>query len=933
MIACTDTTAPPSFPPHHAQASTTPPEASEDQLLIVALTKTSAVEGKSILPSSPGTIATDGTQAFSRQRGEEEEEGEGGKGERRAATGPLDAQSLTAQGWIQKKWQEETTGIKKTKAANASILDGTAAAAAAAAAAEADAGGNNSTNKPPSPYGDPVTPERAASLTNSAGADLDSSGSSCSCSSGSGLTTLESNSATTTTTTSIITTTTGSSSSSSTISNQSSAQGVGKGCSSSSSSSPSLVLPSSPCFSGNSSSSRITGAVVHQHSSANNLSSSPFSDITAAAAAVAAVREEAGASAIGAVAAAAQQEKGGKEGGAHDIKEGETDTESSSTWSNSSGSAPPSPTLTPSYPSSSSAATAAPAAPAAPAAAAAAATERPVLVRPPSGSKMFLPHEASELEVDQYEEDGSPSSSSSSFHSSSSSAAAAAALARATAGQLLRAYAAPTPPPPSSEDHIRVHSLTLKELALVDENPSAMLAPSLTPPSVPGSIVKCTAGYGKSGRGKAYRGPAQQVRGPVVVYGEDVLAEAELLLPASVGGARVGGAEGREGGQVAAVEAPKWVRAMGVFDGHGMHGREAARVAAERYVDDMRRTTMQTLGALMAGDVDKVRKVEFDRYRLMEAHLDKELGSPTGGTTATTVQFLACGGKAWGVVSNVGDSPVLLVDNATGRVQVLTGRHSWDNPEERQKYLDRCQALGVVPREVVYGRINCGGMRMTDAKGGEEPLMMYREGTSEVCVETREWLCKQVEKRYRNSIGGSQSTRRMVLEKLTVKEDGKEGGEWEVYKALEEHAHTNWGATILVDGEGKIQMSRSLGDSQEKKTAYIWAEPDVSVWELGPGEDWSVIACSDGVGDLWYFHELGAMAADFFAGKDQEGSEGGREGEVQELATLILEQTIERGEVAPGYGIAPRVNSVVRGEGLKRPLWDDLSVHCARIQT
>jgi len=87
------------------------------------------------------------------------------------------------------------------------------------------------------------------------------------------------------------------------------------------------------------------------------------------------------------------------------------------------------------------------------------------------------------------------------------------------------------------------------------------------------------------------------------------------------------------------------------------------------------------------------------------------------------------------------------------------------------------------------------------------------------------------------------------------------------------------------------------------------------------------------VGDLWYFHELGAMAADFFAGKDQEGNEGGREGEVQELATLILEQTIERGEVAPGYGIAPRVNSVVRGEGLKRPLWDDLSVHCARIQT
>jgi serine/threonine protein phosphatase PrpC len=317
------------------------------------------------------------------------------------------------------------------------------------------------------------------------------------------------------------------------------------------------------------------------------------------------------------------------------------------------------------------------------------------------------------------------------------------------------------------------------------------------------------------------------------MYGEDVLAEAELLLPASVGG----GGAAIEGGREEA-PAPKWVRAMGVFDGHGMHGKEAARVAAERYIDDMRRTTMQTLGGLLAGDVQKVRKVEFERYRMMESHLEKELRSPTGGTTATTVQFLACGGKVWGVVSNVGDSPVLLVENGTGRVKVLTGRHSWDNPEERQKYLERCWGLGVVPREVVYGRINCGGMRMTDARGGEEPLMMYREGTSEVCVETREWLCKQVEKRFRNSIGGSQSMRRMVLEKL--KEGPKEGGgeEWEVFKAMEEHAHVNWGATILVNGEGKIQMSRSLGDSQEKKTAYIWAEPDVSIFELGPGEDW-----------------------------------------------------------------------------------------------
>ena len=894
-----------------------------------------------MLPSPvtpPPTITTAGTKAFRRQGGgEEKEEEEGG---RRAATEALGALSLTAQGGIQKlkrppqeQEQENTTTTttkETTTTTTASSLNGTAGAAAGAVGAAAE--GSNSINKPPSPYGDPVTPERASFLTYSPSVDLDTSGSSSGSSDSSGLTTAEANSSSSSS---------GSSaaspfllggsvnSSSSIISNEFFAEGLEeeKGCSSSQSHSP--VLPPSHLSgldNSSSSSSNITSALLHQHNSTHNLSSSslPASSSSAAAAAAAAAGV-AGAGVVAAVAAAVAvqgQSKGGKE-----IKEGETDTESSSTWSNSSGSAPPSPTLTPSLPPSSSSSSTT---------TAAATTARPVLARHPTGSsKMFLPHEASELEQDLDEED-TDSSSLPSSSSSSSAAAAAAALARAAAGQLLRAYAGPTPPPPSSDDHIRVHSLTLKELALVDENPPALIAPSLSPPSLPGSILKCKTGYGKAGRGKAYRGPAQQVKGPVVMYGEDVLAEAELLLPASVGSCSSssnngGGEEGRE-------EAPKWVRAMGVFDGHGMHGKEAARVAAERYIDDMRRTTMQTLGGLLAGDVEKVRRVEFERYRLMEQHLENELRSPTGGTTGTTVQFLACGGKVWGVVSNVGDSPLLLVENGTGRVQVLTGRHSWDNPEERQKYLERCQAQGVVPREVVYGRINCGGMRMTDARGGEKPLMMYREGTSEVCVETREWLCKQVEKRFRNSIGGSQSMRRMVLEKLKINEGGREGGsegEWEVFKALEEHAHVNWGATILVNGEGKIQMSRSLGDSQEKKTAYIWAEPDVSVFELGPGEDWSVVACSDGVGDLWYFHELGAMAASFFAGKDQEGreGEGGREGEVQELANLILEQTIERGEVTPGYGVAPRVCSVVRGEGLKRPLWDDLSVHCARIQT
>ncbi len=497
---------------------------------------------------------------------------------------------------------------------------------------------------------------------------------------------------------------------------------------------------------------------------------------------------------------------------------------------------------------------------------------------------------------------------------------AAKAAARGVAAVLQRAVSAPTPPPPAV-DQVRVHSLTLRELSIVDESPPQLVAPRLSLPTEAGRVAQCRAAYGKAGRAKAFRGPAAQVRGPVVIYGEDVLAEAELLLPASVDADAPG-------------QRPKWVRAMGVFDGHGLMGKEAARLAAERFIEDMRRSTMQTLGALLAGDVGRVRAVEQERFRALDEHLETELRSPTGGTTCSTVQVLAARGKAYVVVSNVGDSPVLLVENRTGRVALLTGRHSWDNPEERKRYIDRYAALGVAPRDVVYGRINCGGMRLEDADGGEEPFRMYLPGTATVCARTRDHLNKQVERRFRNSIGGSQSMRRFVWER---RDEGS--GAWEVFKALEEHAHGNWGATVLVGREGKIQMSRSLGDAQEKQTAYVWNEPDVAIHELGPGEDWSVIACSDGAADLWYFHEMAEMAAAFFQRRDEgraalvggaAAMEADGAGDAQALAQLILDQTMERGERTPGYGIGPRMSANAH---LKRPMWDDVCVHCARVVT
>jgi hypothetical protein len=62
--------------------------------------------------------------------------------------------------------------------------------------------------------------------------------------------------------------------------------------------------------------------------------------------------------------------------------------------------------------------------------------------------------------------------------------------------------------------------------------------------------------------------------------------------------------------------------------------------------------------------------------------------------------------------------------------------------------LTRCSRLGLEAREVVYGRINCGGMRMEDLNGEyEQPFLMYRPGTATVDERTRDHLSRIVEKR------------------------------------------------------------------------------------------------------------------------------------------------------------------------------------------
>jgi hypothetical protein len=225
--------------------------------------------------------------------------------------------------------------------------------------------------------------------------------------------------------------------------------------------------------------------------------------------------------------------------------------------------------------------------------------------------------------------------------------------------------------------------------------------------------------------------------GGVTLYGEDAVVMGDLALHPSL--------HFRPEPAPAGTQPDTWARMLAVFDGHGLMGKEAARIAADRLMAESTLLIGEMSRGLLARDVEFVKAIERRKFEVLDAHLEQCLRSPTGGTTCSAVQLVRVQSRLFLVSSNVGDSPVLLVDNKTKKVRLISGRHSWDNPEERHKYLQRCASLGLPPREVVYGRINCGGMRMEDLRGGmDEPFLMYKPGTAIIDPAPRDHLCRQV---------------------------------------------------------------------------------------------------------------------------------------------------------------------------------------------
>jgi serine/threonine protein phosphatase PrpC len=296
-------------------------------------------------------------------------------------------------------------------------------------------------------------------------------------------------------------------------------------------------------------------------------------------------------------------------------------------------------------------------------------------------------------------------------------------------------------------------------------------------------------------------------------------------------------------------------------------------------------------------------QAEQDKIALIE---EMTIGH-SGGATFSAAVIGVRNSRLFMTTTNLGDSPILLVDNKTGKMIRFSQSHVWENTEEYEHYLAYCRDKEITPMKAIYGTVNVHkeGVRIPHADGSYNPFPIFLDGTAIVNETIRDYFWRAVSRQFKTQpLGGCQTEHRYI------RQVQNKDGTWSDHSPIPELAHQNWGATSLTeDGEGGIQLTRSLGDRIHKKHG-VCAIPSITGYEFPPHlQDVTILVCSDGIGDRQFFHKLGEL----------------------------LHQKIVHDPSVDGQALSDHIiEYVMKGAGpddkaFEHPTWDDLSVAVTRI--
>lgn len=279
-----------------------------------------------------------------------------------------------------------------------------------------------------------------------------------------------------------------------------------------------------------------------------------------------------------------------------------------------------------------------------------------------------------------------------------------------------------------------------------------------------------------------------------------------------------------------------------VLDGHGLQGHLWSSICGEH----LKRCFLHNWEALtelcVQNDVDRVDALVSrwfaDAHARARRWLRSTPAASRSGTTASVVVVVCdrATGRRFAIHANVGDSPALLAEgDEKGPAPIpMWEDHSVDNKQEYARYRRRCAQAGRAHAEWIFSRVNVPHGLCHPDPNVKAPLPMYQydEGTGAVTVDSDAHATLL---RGFPFPGGTQSVRRQP-------QSGQE--------------HANWGSTI----KGGLQVTRTLGDENEKAKHYLDCEAHVGVLELDAESTYTVCVGSDGFFDCFEYEQPLAIA-------------------------------------------------------------------------
>jgi len=369
-----------------------------------------------------------------------------------------------------------------------------------------------------------------------------------------------------------------------------------------------------------------------------------------------------------------------------------------------------------------------------------------------------------------------------------------------------------------------------------------------------------------------------------------------------------------------------------VNDGHGNMGEKSAAEVANHLVMQysLPGQVEKIQQALRNKDSGLVQQLVEGMYKRTAVHIAKKLGSGhEGGTTCSHALLIeGSSGQHFVITSNMGDSPVVIVDPKTGQVVETHGEHNWDNLDEYRLYDNHCQAKGVPTSAAVYNRFNCGNGQLPGPRGDLKPISIFQRNEQTSLMEVDPVNLQYITGVMAGwgSIGGFQSEARMVM---TDKSTGA------IKEPAPGYGHTNWGSVVLLEEknkwgattlEGGAQCTRSFADWPEQRVANtIGDTPTVNVTAVS--RDAVVLVMSDGAADvIGYMHQFGQKVQEVCEEEQQKQERDGLTqadfvgADASVIVQRLGEWILDRGTTTKNYSLR---------EG--KPTWDDVTLAGATL--